>query len=185
MQTEPQFPVEPADGKVIMSPTEPKITVSETDRTVQRELAHFQNDPDLLERLEASDILIVPMRGYMGYDQPVFPKPTRDLYRYLRSQADLAAEVAATEDEYRELSRRADEFTLPIIILAEPVAQLTISILGNYIFERLRGRLSDSTVNATIIVEDDDDDISAVIEYEGPPEQFEETVSAVFAERSD
>lgn len=164
-----------------MTPSDPAVSVYEMDRTLEDELRHFEDDPELLGKLQAAEVLLVPLRRYMDYERPVFPARTREVYRQLNSHPDLSAEVAASEEDYREISRRAEELFLPLIWLAEPfVREVTIAVLANYILERLRGRHSDSTVNATIIVEKNDGS-AAAIDYKGSPAAFEDVVLKVLS----
>lgn len=148
----------------------------------------FVDDPDFQKQLMQANVIILPRMGVLHYTGPVFEADTRELFRYLRDHSpdNLRVEVAIRDEDYLELVVHADVLELGKILVETFVAPLLVTILGNYISERLKHRGTaespeTTTVRAELILANKDGS-SVSFKYDGPATTFEKVLGGEIRE---
>lgn len=154
------------------------------DRIIQT----FADDPDFQKQLMQANVIILPRMGVLHYTGPVFEADTRELYKYLRdhSSDELRVEVAIRDEDYVELVAHADVLELGRFLVEEFFAPLLVTILGNYLLERLKHRGTKenpeiTTVRAELILVNKDGS-SVSFKYDGPATAFEKVLGGEIRE---
>ena len=156
---------------------DPVVQVSESTLPVDELVASFQGYADLEHNLQTATVLIVPTDLCPEYMGPAFPQSTRDVFFILREKlGDRASvEAAVREEDYVEFAFRSDEIILPIVYLASHVLiPLAISILGSFLYDRLkdRRRIEGAKVKSEVHFKTRDGS-QLFLKYEGPVDTFE------------
>lgn len=161
---------------VLQPRSEPRIarSILEMDRVAF--LASLGVSDQLISQTARSPILLVPAPNVHGVAQPTFPSGTNELLVHLRDVFGGDVDIAATDEDYAEISLHEDLLTLPTILTS-----LALSALGNAICDwiklRLGKRLSKGRVKAKFVSLDAPETRLRVLEYDGPAEQFLDTLT--------
>lgn len=151
-------------------------TVSRTD------LIASVRDAELRRDLANADILFVPDSGHAGHVAPMFPQGTMEVLRLFKdtAPAGVVADIATSDDDYRELALHAAEIVLPALLVSAVLTPIAINLLSSYLYDLLKDAVArrKARVRATIYVEASAR--SVTIRYDGPAEQFSEVVTAAF-----
>jgi hypothetical protein len=160
-----------------MNSTGPKISIRDT--APKAELLAHVDDAVLGESLSKSTVIVLPQCELEG--KHLFQPETKEVFEYLRDHipAEFRVEIAASDDQYIEKALHGAEIWLPTVFLvaSDPnVVAVTLNVLSNYIYERLKGLLTrDIRVHSTVVLDLKKKTVS--IEYEGPADAYVSVVS--------
>lgn len=141
-------------------------------------------DPDLCSSLQQAAVIILPEAQAEDGTRFMFRPDTGDVARYLAEEPSgiLSVEIASTDDEYAELALHGAELWLPTLLFASTNAHainLTIGVLSNYIYDRIRGYLDrEVRVHSKIYVNAQKGTLS--VTYDGPADSFERIMKGAF-----
>lgn len=159
---------------MLQHPVNPIIKISHSALDVRPFLASCEVDfEEVGEHFPTNCVIILP------YDHPeftAFPEGTRELFYYLRESLhrDAAVDVAASDDDYAEISLRSADILLPILYVAGNVLlPIVINLLSSYISKLVWGE--DDTVRSKIHFTARNG-ATFTMEYNGPSATFESTL---------
>jgi hypothetical protein len=126
---------------------------------------------ELRERLERSNVLVVPEESYAGKDIVFFPEGTEQLVAFIkgRTPPSLSIEVCIEDSDYKELSRYADLVIIASFVATSLMAPLVVNLVTEYLTRRLGRREKETNVRWSLTVQDEKTGRSIEYKYEGPP----------------
>ena len=151
--------------------------VSKSTLEVDTLVSSFHGDPELEQALQSATVLIVPTDLSPEYKSAAFPESTRDVFCYMRGKLGNRGSVeAATKDEdYVEFAYHSEQVILPILYVAEAVLlPIVFSILGSYLYDRLKGRqrTNEGKVKSEVHFKNRDG-TQLKFKYDGPASTYE------------
>lgn len=148
--------------------------------TFETILSNFSSDSELREQLSEANVLIIPYRYEGKYD--VFPVGTVELYHYLRknSPGQVKIDIVAKDDEYLELAQHSDLVSLATIVVSGTIVPVLLGLITNYIYDKIISK--GSRIKSEIIIVSDDGS-STSIKYNGPAEEYHDTLCQIFKKK--
>lgn len=133
----------------------------------------------LRQRLETSNVLIIPQEGYGDYSDPLFVAGTDDLFRYMSHNAsnEVVVDVCIADEDYKTLSLHSDILRLGSFLVTSTILPLFVNLLSSYIYEKMRSTKVDTWMDLEITTVNGHDS-STTIKFKGPVDVFEREVSA-------
>ncbi len=139
--------------------------------------------PDLNEEtrqsLRAADILIVPEGDDYQGEGIYFPEGTIEFYHYLLAE-NAAVEVAANDDDFKEVARHFDLVILGGFVVTSVVLPLFVNLLSKHLENRLLNP-EKSAIRIALTVQNSDGSAKH-LNYEGPVNEFESQIKPLFQE---
>ena len=135
--------------------------------------------PDLSENINNSDILLLPYEDFKGFKN-CFPEQTYQFYSFLKKEAvkhDLSVEIAASDEEYKELELHADVVNISDIIIQWTLFPIVTGMVSAYFYDLLKKRKRKLNGNIKISVEKKGK--TKTISYEGDIESFERAMKSI------
>lgn len=150
------------------------ISVMESTITLDSARRSPWLDPELRDRLNRADLILLPWPGFRDWSKPVFPEQTEELYRFLRDGApdSVTVELALRDEDYVEVSLRHEFITLPEVVVTLIAAPVAVNLISDWLREFLRKRHDAAEVKFKMSI-DMSDGSARSIEYEGPVKTFE------------
>lgn len=160
-----------------MYPGEIELHEEKSSITFETILSNFSSNFELKEQLSESNVLIISSKYEGKYD--VFPVGTVELYRYLQENSTdrIKVDIATRDDEYLELAQHSALIELATIVVSEIIAPILLGLITNYIYDKLNSKGS-RIKSEIIIVSNDGSSIS--VKYNGPMEEYHDTLYNVF-----
>ena len=142
---------------------------------------HERVSDELRGLLNNANVILAP-ESFRDLDDLVFPTGTTEFYQFLQehSPADLHVEIAADDQQYRELALHADLVRIAQVVTEFIVAPVTATLVASYLWAWLGSRFAETNVRTSIVV--DMKRKKYRIEYEGPAPAFESTVKNAIAQ---
>ena len=144
-------------------------------------LAHVR-DPALSASLRTTTLLMIPerRRDEMG---PVFNPGTRAAFHHMRASLPegISVDVASTDDEYVELILHSAEIWVPTLLLLfdnASVRNVSLSMIANYVYDRLKGLSAKQREGATVrsrvvVTTSKSGDKTVSFTYKGPADTYQ------------
>jgi hypothetical protein len=120
----------------------------------------------LLTDVEA---LILPEENFRDYPTPLFPSNTISLYDALKNQ--LRIEAVINDEDYNEVSLNSKKHRFGKFLVVLIAAPLFVTVLGNYISEKLKDEDTSDEIEIEIILQEESGK-SKSIRYEGTADNF-------------
>lgn len=154
-------------------PNQSRITITDTEETIQSWIAKPYIPDELRERLAGVKILIVPDEGFRSITTPVFPVLTETLFKYLSDKLppDVSIDICISDNDYTELALHSHTNLLPHFITTSLVLPFLINILSNYVYENVTKRNPAQKVEVKITVVSTNG-TSKQIDYTGTADDF-------------
>lgn len=165
---------------MVVVETNPEVTEEGSQESIRTWASRPYISSTLRRELAAVDALIVPNEGYGDQaDLIYFPEGTEEVLHFLQASAGeaLTVDIAIEEDDYKEISLRADWLTIAGLVVKFGVAPIVVGLLGDYIKKRLGKRIDQTIIKSTITVSEEKGKRSAAITYEGPASRYAEVMS--------
>jgi len=153
-----------------------QLIITETDENITywRERPYLNyNTKSLLDRV---DVIIVPEENFRGHETPLFPSNMMELYDALKEH--LNVEAAINDEDYREVSLNSKKHRIGKFVVVMLAAPLFVTVLGNYISERLKNEDPKDEIEVEIIVNGDNGK-SKSIKYQGTARHFDKVAETV------
>ena len=138
----------------------------------------YSSDLELKKKLLMANVLIIPNEKN-SKNNNIFPVGTTELYRYLQQKSSntVKLDIATKDEDYVELAQHSDLVNLPTIIVTGATLPIIIGLITNYIYDKLKS--DNSTVISEIIIINERGD-NKLIKYNGPANEYENTISKIF-----
>lgn len=122
------------------------------------------------------DVLIVPDEDLREFKTPLFPSNMMEIYDTLKEHFNV--EAAINDEDYHELSLNSKKHRFGIYAVTLVVAPLFVTILGNYISEKLKHEDPTDEIELEILL-DNNSEHSKSIKYQGTAEDFKKVADKV------
>lgn len=144
------------------------------------ELLEHVRDPQLSASLSNTTLLLIPEPRELG---PMFNPGTRAAFHQMRASLPegITLDVASTDDEYVELILHSAEIWVPTLLLVidnASVRNVSLSMIANYVYERLKGlsakQREGATVRSRVVVKTSKSGEKTVFfTYKGPADTYQ------------
>ena len=112
--------------------------------------------PELLEKIMAADILILPYADFRGYQNCLFPEQTYQFYTHLMKEAEkqsLSVDLAVSDEDYKEIELHADGVNIADILIQWVLFPIVTGMISAYLYDLDRQRKKKMNANVKITVE--------------------------------
>jgi hypothetical protein len=143
----------------------------------------YQNpnlSPELLEKIKAADILLLPYADFRGYQNCLFPEQTYQFYTHLMKEAkkqSLSVDLAVSDEDYKEIELHADVVNIADILIQWVLFPLTINMVSSYLYDLVQQRKKKMNANIKITVEKNGK--AKTVSFEGDIENFERAMKSI------
>jgi hypothetical protein len=153
-----------------------------TDRDFRYWSSQHSLSPSTGDAVKNADIVLLPYEGFGGYDGPLYPVGTEELFLSLRETAPtgMRIELAVEDEDYKEVAIHGDIVRIAEFLVTYVAAPAAAILVAEYLKRYLGSRFSRTEVRASMTVDQGGgDERSAVrISYEGPAATFESSLKA-------
>jgi hypothetical protein len=164
-----------------MRPAREPLKVSGSTMTFHSAAEAATEDVKARERIANSDVLLIPVRPGLDYEDAVFAADTRGFLKHLeRNGAELRIELATDEEAPPELVLHGDLVQLGTILVTLVAAPIIVNLASNYIWERIKRGSKDpdkSQVRCELHIAKPDGS-TLMLQYDGPAKDFETLMRA-------
>lgn len=163
-------------------------TVTETEKGFEYWRSRSYTN-DSTAAIANANALLVPWEEFRGYENPVFPAGTQELFVSVKEAAPpgVRIDIAANDDDYQEVALHQDEFYLPAFVAQSVLAPVVAGLLVEYIWNKWGRKREEPTVKANVIVDFSDQNENRVVQisFDGPAKHFRPAITkAVEAAKS-
>lgn len=144
--------------------------IKDSDKTFGDVIANAPKE--ISEEIRSKNVIILP--SHNTTDE--FYCGTLDTLDYLNDNG-LSADVYAADDDYKELSLHGAEIWLGTLIIKYVVIPVFCSVIGAYVYEKLKG-VSGDQISMKVYVEKKDGTTSA-IDFRGKIEDFDKALKEI------
>ena len=136
------------------------------------------SDPEFKKTLLAANVLIIPTTKD-SKNNNIFPVDTTVLYRYLQQKSSnpVKLDIATKDEDYEELVQHSNLVNLPTMIVTKAILSIIIGLITSYIYDKLKS--DGNTIRSKIIISNEIGD-NMSFEYEGPANEYGNTMSKIF-----
>ncbi len=172
-----------------------EIKITDSDVTVKNLLSTEDFNKDTTDRIEKSDILIVPLLEFREKKERVFYPETGNFIKFAKKELDeITIDLCENKGQEKTLDLHYDEILLPIIFISIEFVRniglpIITSLISNYLFYRYskRSEKDKLIVHVQIIINDKKKQKSKKLDYKGPISglnQFEKIdINKIFDEK--
>lgn len=148
-----------------MNENEEDYNYSTTDFNLEEYLERLQTNYDY----EQTGILLLPNENWRQLGHPVFMPETSNLLKWVTQNPSIEVDICRVEmDEIRIADLRSYDIWLPILyIFGDTSFQLTLNIVANYIYDRMRGLLPNEDPKIHLEILNEEDGVIRRFTYDG------------------
>lgn len=136
---------------------------------------------DLLDEIKKADILLIPIEGFNGRDDYLFPEYTREFYEYLIdavNDKDIKADICVSDEDYKSLELHAEVITITWIIVKFIALPIITSVIAGFLYDKMkRHNKKDISTDVKITVEHKGK--TKTVHYEGSALHFEDAMKSI------
>ncbi len=145
---------------------------------------------DLRGQFEKADLLLLPQDGFRDFAGPLYPVGTEEFLNSLKQDSahSLSIDVTVSDTDYKELALHADWLILASVFIGSSVVVPTaVNMISEYLKRRIWPDDPKRGVKVKLLLEKHNGDASQSVEvsYEGPANEFDSSLGAVFTELRD
>ena len=162
-----------------MEQSKSTLAVENTEESIQTWASRPYITNAVREHLLQANVLIVPNEGYGDRaDLVYFPVGTERLLGSLReaAQEGLSVDICIEEEDYKELSLRADLMIIASFVVESFIVPVAVSLVAEYIKRRVEGREKEVEVRSKLVVNDSATGRSVKLSYEGPATEYRDVM---------
>ena len=144
-----------------------QLSVTETSKNLDYWASRPWLSANTAAAIRSSQLVIVPWEDFREDNPILFPNGTTDWFEILRKQ--LAIQIAAEEENYREIALHANIWRIPTILLTAVALPVFAQILADQIEQKYLQH-SDDRIEMRVLVNGNNGKCIE-IDYKGPPEK--------------
>lgn len=143
----------------------------------------YQNpnlSPELLEKIKAADILLLPYADFRGYKNCLFPEQTYQFFSHLTKEAEkqnLSVDIGVSDEDYKEIELHADVVNIADVLIQWVLFPVVTGMISAYLYDLVRQRKKKMNANIKITVEKDGK--AKTVNYEGDIENFGRAMKSI------
>lgn len=157
-----------------------KLQISEADVSFNDVYQNPNLSPELLEKIKAADILLLPYADFRGYQSCLFPEQTYEFYTYLIKEAkkqNLSVDIGVSDEDYKEIELHADVVNIAEVLIQWVLFPVVTGMISAYLYDLVRQRKKKMNANVKITVERNGK--TKTVNFEGNIENFERAMKSI------
>lgn len=157
-----------------------KVRISDASVSFNEVYQNSNLFPELLEKIKAADILLLPYADFRGYQNCLFPEQTYQFYTHLMKEAkkqSLTVDLAVSDEDYKEIELHADVVNIADVLIQWVLFPVVTGMISTYLYDLVRQRKKKMNANIKISVEKNGK--AKTIHFEGDIENFERAMKSI------
>ena len=152
------------------------IKITESDITIDNLLSIEDFDRETKDRIQNSEILLVPLLEFRDKKERVFHSETSNFLKFAKTELkSYTINICENRGQEKTIGLHSADIWLPILLISidplkDVVLPTIISLISNYLFYCFTNEAKDDKrqVHLQLVVHDKKRKISKCIEYDGP-----------------
>lgn len=157
-----------------------KIQISDADITFNNVYHNIELQSELLDKIKAANILLLPYEDFRGYHNCLFPEQTYQFYTNLMKEAkkqNLSVEILVSDEDYKEIELHADVVNIADILIQWVIFPVVTGMISSYLYELVRQHKK--KMNAKIKINVEKNGKTKTVSFEGDIESFERAMKSI------
>lgn len=131
-----------------------RLSVTETECDREYWVTRSWVSPELVERIRAADVLIVPWENFREGHPAQFPQGTTDFFRAMNNSIQgKQVGIAVEQSQYEEVVLHANRVRWPTIFVSSLLFPTLATFLGELAMKRVEDHVKTPVVSVKVIVE--------------------------------
>lgn len=157
-----------------------KVRISDASVSFNEVYQNSNLSPELLEKIKAADILLLPYADFRGYRDCLFPEQTYQFFTHLMKEAkrqSLTVDLAVSDEDYKEIELHADVVNIADVLIQWVLFPVVTGMISTYLYDLVRQRKK--KINANIKISVEKNGKAKTIHFEGDIENFERAMKSI------